>query len=540
MPGSALVSRARDAARWVRQWAGSAFRRTVVQAVSFSGARVGRLVADWVFAPLVSADQELRGDHTMLRRRARELSRNTWYGKRFLDMLEENVVGPHGIRMQARCTLGDGRSPDTESNRRIEAAWARWSEPENCSVDGRLSWEEIQALAIRTLAQDGECLVRMVEGFGDNPFGFALQVLDVDQIDSDLNRTPTDGVNEIRMGVEVNGWGRPVAYHVFPRHPYDYQQPRGSRRPERIPASEIAHIYLMDRVGRSRGVTWFASILEDGHMLRGLQQAELVASRMAAVKAGVLQRRQDAAAIPDPRIVNQGKDPADDFKLELSPGIYPVIPANLELKEVDPTHPNDAFEGFNRIILRSISSGLRAAYAGLSGDLTQVSFSSIRDGTIRERDVYRLLQWFLVRHLHRKVRSRWMLWALTTGELRLASRDPEDWAEHQWQPRGWDWVDPLKDILAAKEEIALGVNSRTRIAAERGRDIEEVLREIAAEQKLARELGVDLGGEPTDPEAATDLAEMDDDDYERIPPKLLARLTPPLPTNGKAHARLDT
>jgi len=98
----------------------------------------------------------------------------------------------------------------------------------------------------------------------------------------------------------------------------------------------------------------------------------------------------------------------------------------------------------------------------------------------------------------------------------------------------------LKDILAAKEEIALGVNSRTRIAAERGRDIEEVLREIAAEQKLARELGVDLGGEPTDPEAATDLAEMDDDDYERIPPKLLARLTPPLPTNGKAHARLDT
>ena len=61
-----------------------------------------------------------------------------------------------------------------------------------------------------------------------------------------------------------------------------------------------------------------------------------------------------------------------------------------------------------------------------------------------------------------------------------------------FQPRGYPWVDPEADLRAAETEIRLGLKSRTTICTERGQDFREVLQELAEEQKLADELGVDI------------------------------------------------
>jgi capsid protein len=72
--------------------------------------------------------------------------------------------------------------------------------------------------------------------------------------------------NEIRLGVEVDGWGRPVAYYVNPYHPSDQG---GSLARERIPAEFITHLYDPARVNQTRGVTWFHPVMLAMRILEG-------------------------------------------------------------------------------------------------------------------------------------------------------------------------------------------------------------------------------------------------------------------------------
>lgn len=460
---------------------------TAIGAMAFSGAQSTRLTADWILAPIASADQELRGSLRTLRARARELARNDPHASRFLALLEENIVGPDGIRLQSRVKTGN-RDTDRRLNRRIEDAWREWGRPESCYVDGRMSWIDGQNLSVRTRSQDGEHLVRMIEGYEGNRFGFALQALDADQLDADLNRPRKDGQNEIRMGVEVDRYGRPVAYHVFRSHPYDYMVGRGQRDTVRVPASQIIHRYLVRRPGQTRGVTDFAPVLMPTRMLNGLREAELVGSRVEASKGGFFKREPEAQVDP-----NSARGSKRRLKMSVEPGLFEELPPGLDFQPWNPTRPNTAFAPFEKSVLKTIAAGLRGSYAGITGDLTEVSFSSIRKGDLQERDVWRCLQALEAAHFHERVFQRWLIWALTTGALTLPTRRAADWSSHAWMPRGWEWVDPLKDLLGAELAIQLAVDSRTNIAAQRGRDFEEVLEDLKREQEMAEAAGIDLG-----------------------------------------------
>ena len=459
-------------------------------AFAFAGAQANRLTADWVMAPTASADAEIRGDLRTLRARSREMGRNDPYAARFLSLLETNVIGPHGIRMQSRARRPDGEQ-DEVVNRTIETAWTEWGKAENASIDGRLCWRAIQALAVRTFAQDGECLIRMVPTTA-NPFGFALQMLDCDQLDIDYNVPGRKGQNEIRMGVEIGRWGRPVAYHIWQCHPADYQRGRGFSRATsdrvRIPAKNIIHLLVARRVGQTRGVPWLSPVLMPARMLHGLRMAELTSSRLAATKGGFFEQDIDEIVVPDPLTAAGRKK---TFTTTAEPAKFDTLPPGLKFVQWDPQHPNTAFGPFSSDILHSMAVGVSVSHASLTGDLTKVSFSSIRKGTIEERDSWECVQGLVIEMLHSRVRTEWMRWALTTGALRLPTRDPADYTAHEWMPRGWDWVDPLKDMLAAEKAIELGITSRTRLAARRGVDFEEVIADQVRERRIMEAAGLD-------------------------------------------------
>ena len=86
-------------------------------------------------------------------------------------------------------------------------------------MDGRLSWCDSQKLAIKSVARDGELLIRHVTGRDvPNPFNYAFQLLEPDQLDEDFTAILPNG-NFVFMGIEHNRWGRPVAYHILTQHP---------------------------------------------------------------------------------------------------------------------------------------------------------------------------------------------------------------------------------------------------------------------------------------------------------------------------------
>src|SRR5690348_13927259 len=239
-------------------------------------------------APIPSPDQETRGNLRRLRARGRELARNNPIARHFLNMLSANVVGPRGIRYQSLVRDKNG-DVNSDVNDAIEEAWEEWCEKGNCTVDGKMSFRALQDLALRTEAMDGEFFVRKVRGF-DNKWGFALQSIDADQVDHLFSRPPGnrsgEGNNEVRLGVEVDKWGKPAAYWVTPGHPSDFG---GSLLRERIPADQIVHLFDVYRPNQTRGLTWFHAVMMSLKMLNGYMEAEMVAPRTGAAKMAVIE-----------------------------------------------------------------------------------------------------------------------------------------------------------------------------------------------------------------------------------------------------------
>lgn len=453
---------------------------------------------DWVLSAVQSPDQEIKGNLRTLRNRARDLVRNNAHAARYLDYAVDNVIGNQGIRLQAHVQQADD-SLNEDVNRRIERAWKEWCKPGNASADGRMSWLDIQALGVRSWEQDGEALIQMIPGFRGNRFWFTLHPLDPDQLDETLNRQAGNGRNEIRMGVEIDRRGRPVAYHIWDHHPSEHRD----KRRRRVPADQIIHLYDRYRPGQTRGYTRFAPVLMTQKMLDGYEEAEVVAARVAASKGGFFTR--DPESILEPRIESESQD--DDFEMDLEPGVYRTVPLGYQFQSVDPTHPTTAFAEFQKAMVRRFSVGLGASYNVLSGDLEDVNFSSIRAGLLAERDTWRRRQTKVIEHLHERIYPVWLQWALTSGALELDSMNAADWSEANWLPRGWPWVDPVKDLQAAALELRLKLTTWSELAGSRGRDFQEILqdqkREREAAERLDQTLSTDTSrGDPEGEEAA--------------------------------------
>lgn len=491
----------------VRAWrsfraaVGTSRRASASGGTAFAGASGGRLFSDWVLASIQSADQEVRGDIRVLKARSRELVRNNDTAHRYTTLIDEQAIGPSGIRLQARVTRPDGML-DLGINQRIEDAFLEWCQPGNCTVDGRMSFLDVQSNWATTTPTDGEWLVRMIP-FRGNRFGFALQILDTDQLDHEFNRARGEGGNEIRMGVEINEWGRPVAYHVWDHHPSEYTA-RGRER-VRLPAEQVIHYFEPHRANATRGIPWFAPALAKLRHIHGYEEATVVAARIAAAKMGFF--TQSADTVADPNAPNAEEQNQVTFEIE--PGRLDRLPIGWDFKAWDPQQPTTTFVDFHKAMVRGIAGGLGVSYVSLGNDLEGVNFSSIRAGLLNERDAWRRKQKSLIDHFCDRIYAEWLNQALLTGALQLPDRNRQRWMSHRWQPRGYPWVDPEKDMVARLMGVAAGVDSLSRICGELGHDFEDVLVERALENELAKSLGVtiDLGQKKPEQKEQTEEAQ---------------------------------
>ena len=131
-----------------------------VQRRQFAGAKLDRLTSSWTTTQQ-SINADLRNGGKVLRARARDLTINNDYARKYMQMCVSNVVGSNGIGLQVKSKTAKGKL-NTKANRQVEQGWKAWSHARNCAWDSRLSFVEMQRLFIETAARDGEVLVRMI------------------------------------------------------------------------------------------------------------------------------------------------------------------------------------------------------------------------------------------------------------------------------------------------------------------------------------------------------------------------------------------
>lgn len=453
----------------------------------FAAAELNRLTASWDRLN-TSIDRDLMTQLPYLRGRSRDLCANNEYAKRFIHQCRTNIVGPVGITLQNRAKDNNGTLDDA-ANSAIEAHWKTWSMRGNCDVTSKLSRADFERLIVESVARDGEVLFKKVPGY-DNDQRYGLQLIEADYLDHKLNRQGTDG-SAIRMGVELDGWGKPTHYHLLKKHPGDLRG--GQRRDhEIVPASEIVHLFIPMRAHQTRGVPWMHAAMLSLYDLGGYREAAIVAARVGASKMGIF------VTPTGEEYAGDDKDSAGNIITEAEPGTFEQVPEGTTLESWDPTYPHDQFESFNKAMLRGMAGGLGVAYHTFASDLEGVNFSSARAGVLEERDMWMVLQQWLVDGFNAQVYPEWLLHQLMERNILLPNGSALPAAKFDkynaatWQPRRWAWVDPLKDIKANREAIDARVRSISSVIREAGDDPDDVFLEIQTERAKLEGMGIPI------------------------------------------------
>ncbi len=429
-------------------------------------------------------NREIRSGLDILRARSREATQNDDYMRRFLQLVQINVVGHQGIVLQARSKDPDGK-PDTLANNTIEEAWRDWGRIGSCDMTGRYSWRSFERQVIRSVAQDGEAFVYL-HNTQNNVYGFGVKLFDPELIDTQLNKERDVSGSRIVMGIELNEHDRPTAYYI--------KETTGevinhTRKYNRVEATNIIHFYLPEWIDGVRGLPWCSQSLFRMGMLAGYEEAELVAARVAAAKMGFFTANEGGEYIGD------DVDADGNLIMDAEAGAFEKLPQGVGFETFDPQHPTTAFKDFVKANLRGVAAGLGLSYNSLANDLEDVNYSSLRQGAIDERSTWMMLQDWMIESFNDRIYRRWLKSSLDRGVLQVAGRPLKKerflkYANVSWQGRRWQWIDPSKEITAHEKAIELGIKSRSDVIREQGRDPEDVWQEIAKENERMLELGV--------------------------------------------------
>jgi lambda family phage portal protein len=314
--------------------------------------------------------------------------------------------------------------------------------------------------------------------------GIALNMIDAELLDHTYNRAAGPGKNEIRMGVEVNPEGRPVAYHFLQEAgPVWSGVASAVGKRKAVSADQILHIFIQERPGQTRGVSWLAPTGLRAKLLDGIEHAVQVGYKVAASKMGFLM----------PGVDYEGEDiDAADVPTDVAPGMLDILPKGVTFENFDPGYPNAEFDGFKKSVVREIAAGLGVSYPELGNDFGGVSYSAGQIGVHSDAALWADLQEFWIEEFEEPIFNEWLLLAMTTGALNLPVSKRWKFSPAKFQPPRRKHIDPLKTHNA--QRVALGDMSRSPfdIAAENGADLEDIIAETRRAVDLLAAAGLPI------------------------------------------------
>jgi lambda family phage portal protein len=433
-----------------------------------------------------------------LRAWARDMVRNNAYAWGVVDTIVSSVVGC-GIKAQSTYETPEGEDIE-ELNDVRDKVWSEWCEV--CDVNGQYTFEEMQAAIQREIVEAGEVLVRIVRTPENvfhgilRPVPLALELIEADRLAGDKDtyaaRLSADSGNRIIRGVEVDDLGKPVAYWIYKDHPL---QPYAfTRTPERIPANEVLHLFRRDRVGQTRGVTWFAPALSWIRDLGTYVDNELQASAVASCFTVAIKSHTPIGNLFDPD-GGTGTDAAGNRQRYVEPGMIMELAPGEDVVGLNPGRPNAGAEPWIGLILRGIAVGTGLSYEVVARDYSQTSYSSSRTSQLEDRRRFRCWQQYLIRHLLQPVWDAFSDAAAISAIQGFATstellEDRRKFAPVEWQTPEWEWVDPQSEQTASEMALNSFTDTYQNVLGSRGRSFRSVFYQRAKEERMRKKLGL--------------------------------------------------
>lgn len=489
---------------------------------TYAAADRGRRNKDWR-APAVSADVAIIPDLTVLIGRVRQMERDSWIVTSAIDAYCRNVVGCGVIPIpQAKDAKGKLL---TNLNRDAMLDFWEWAgDKQWCDVEADQTFWQMEDLAERERVTAGEAFWiwsytpnRLPNGKIDlsQPVGLKIQAVEAEQLDLNMvsyTDPVTREVREVRGGVEVDGVGRAVAFHIYTTNPNDFGW-MNKLKSIRVDAGRVLHYFKKKRVKQKRGVTPLASVLQDARDLTRHKEAQLWRNIMEACIGATVKREITAPGsvlMPgiQPRMAGDTGATASGMPtIDFVPGMVADPGAGITLEPYIPQAPGNGYEPFQRLGLRGVAAGAGLSYGPVSRDYTQGTYSGQRQEMLEDRKVFEPLQEMLAHNLLFPVYR--IFFALSVAEGRLDApgfeSSPMRYTAAEYIAPPPTWIDPKAEADALEKLIELRVITREEIAHLRGTRLADILDKIAAERDEAKSKGIlfeeNVGMEATEADA---------------------------------------
>ena len=447
--------------------------KTSIALRSYDAAGTGRRTSGW-HRNATDANAAAGPSIAALRELSRDLRRNNGWAKRAIQVISGNTVG-WGIMAKPAT-----KKPDLA--KRAGEIWKDWSERIDCDYDGRMPFTGLQRLVMDTVVESGEAIILRETANADDglPVPMRIRVLEPDYLD--ITRTGKGEGGKIISGIEFDGRGRRVAYWLYEQHPgatggFGASFLKGTHS-RRVPASDVLHVYQVDRPGQLRGVPWLAAAVAKLNDFDDYDDARLMQAKVAACFGAFVSDLEGAPALGE-------QDTADDNLEELQPGQIQYLTPGKSITFPNPPSVSD-HGAFSETQLRRIAASLGVTYEDLTTDYSRVNFSSARMARLSHWQTLHGIRWEML--IPQFCDGVW-------GWVMEYAAGIEGWTEvprAEWSPPPMPMISPEKEGLAYQRLIRSGTMTLYQAIREQGNDPATHLAEIAEGNKALDAAGIVL------------------------------------------------
>jgi len=445
-----------------------------------------RLNAGWT--PInTTAEATNQGERDRIRSRARDLERNSDVAEAILSTFERNVIST-GFRLQAKVLDKKGNDDET-LNAQIEELFSQWCKAKNCDIAERSSFLEMQAMAMRRIKVDGGFIfIKSYQGTGNLPF--CLQMREVDDIDGAMYSSGLKVGNRIINGIEVNEYNKQMAFWLRTTTPDGLYTIRSTR----IDAKNVIYLNKLKRPSQIREISELAITSGRIRDINEFVEAVSIKERILACLSVFIKKITPSGTIGrGTGTVTTGKDGQVAAPTRtIAPGIISELSPGEDVQVVNPNGQATNAKEFIMFQQRLAGSGQGISYESVSRDLSQVNYSSARQGLLEDQSTYKVWQLFFIEKFLDEVYKEFIISAVITNQLDIKDfwLDKEKYLKHSWIAPGWSWIDPLKEVKANETALNTGQTTLAELSAQRGQDWKEVLTQLKKEKDYKDKLGL--------------------------------------------------
>lgn len=447
----------------------------------YKGASTFRKAGALWYSSSGSANADFLPWQGTLRSRSRHLARNNPLAAGAIQTLLDNAIGA-GLRVHPeidREVLGLDDSTAEAQERAQSRIWGEWCESVECDLNRVQNFYDLQRLAFVSYLESGDvlCLAPAINRPGAS-LQTRVQLVEADRITNPSFAFDTD---TLAGGVEMDGFGAPVAYHVLTSHPGDpWSVQAAPGQTQRIRAYGVASgrrnawlLYERKRPAQSRGVPYMATVLEalkqgERYMDQELQAAIVGGSLTVFVTSPDGQGLAPLASMPVGGGPNTAAVTADEIELDYG-GICDLT-TGQDVKVVAPGRPNTAFSGFVAATVELMGSGLGIPYEFMVKHFT-ASYSASRAAGLEFWKFVRPKRAFFANNFCSPFYELVMMEAVSRGRLQAPGflDDPtlrRAYLRCSWRGPAAGTLNPLDEANAAAVRVREGLTTLEQETAE--------------------------------------------------------------------------